>query len=332
MNNNFNIIFIGGSITEGAGVSMYENSYVYKVSEYLKILYQDKKVNIINSGVSGTGSNFGVFRLKRDVIDNDPDLVFIEFAVNDRIFNPKEVSISMEGIVRSLLKLDVPPAIIFLIIPTEMSDACGDVHKKIAYYYDIPVVDIQDHIFREIGKGDISWNYISCDSLHPNDLGNKLYADYIISFLKENDITNLKRSVLHNPPLMKYEFNNPRLVSYEAATFYGNWKEENFHMKKRIEMAAVSEVIGDCIEFSFKGRCLGITTLQSKDCGVLEVNIDGDKYELDLYSQVSSNFVTAINLRDLQDTDHLLVLRVSEKRNPNSNGNKIIIGDFILDR
>lgn len=332
MNKDFNVIFLGGSITEGAGASDYKKSYVNLTAEFLKGTYPYYNINIINSGASGTGSNFGLFRLERDVISYKPNLVFVEFAVNDRICNPKEVSIHMEGIVRSLLKLDVPPVIIFLVTPTEMSDACGDVHKKIAYYYNIPVVDIQDYIWREIGKENILWNDISCDSLHPNDLGHRLYADCIISFLKENDITNLKSSFLHNPPLMKYEFNNPRLVSYEAATFYGNWREENFHMEKRIEMAAVSDIIGDCIEFDFKGRCLGITTLLSKDCGVLEVNIDGDNYELDLYSQISSNFVTAINLRDLQDTDHSLVLRVSEKRNPNSSGNKIIIGDFILDR
>lgn len=222
MNKDFNVVFLVGSITEGGGSSNYKNSYVNLLGNFLKETYSDYNINIINLGASGTGSNFGLFRLERDVISYKPNLVFVEFAVNDRICNPKEVSINMEGIVRSLLKLDVQPVIIFLVTPTEMSDACGDVHKKIAYYYNIPVVDIQDYIWREIGKEKILWNDVACDSLHPNDL--------------------------------------------------------------------------------------------------------------DLYSKTSSNFVTAINLRNLQDTDHSLVLRVSEKRNPNSSGNKIIIGDFILDR
>lgn len=332
MNKGFNIVFLGGSITEGGGASNYKNSYVSLLEKFLKETYSDYNINIINSGASGTGSNFGLFRLERDVSSYKPNIVFIEFAVNDRICNSKEVSIYMEGIVRSLLKLDVPPVIIFLIAPTEMSDSCGDVHKKIAYYYNIPVADIQDYIWREIGRGNILWNDIASDSLHPNDLGHKLYADCIISFLKENNIINLKASRLHNPPLMRYEFDNPKLVSYELATFYGNWREENYHMKRRMEMAAVSDVIGNCIKFDFKGSCFGFTTLQSTDCGILEVSIDGNEYKLDLYSTMTNHFVTVINLNSLQDTDHSLILRVSEKKNANSNGYKIVIGDFIVDR
>lgn len=332
MNKDFNVIFFGGSITEGSGASDYKKSYVNLLAEFLNEAHPDYTINIINSGASGIGSNFGLFRLARDVISYKPDVVFVEFAVNDRIYNSKEVSMYMEGIVRRLLKLDAPPVIIFLVTPTDMSDACGDVHKKIAYYYNIPVVDIQDYIWRKIGKGDISWNDIACDSIHPNDLGHKLYADCIISFLKENNIINLKASLLRKSPLMRYEFSNPRLVSYESATFYGNWREENFYMAKRMEMAAVSDIVGNCIKFDFKGSSFGITTLQSKDCGILEVSIDGNEYKLDLYSTMTNHFVTVINLNGLPNTDHSLILRVSEKKNANSSGHKIVIGDFIVDR
>ncbi len=30
----FNVVFLGGSITEGAGASKYQNSYTYIVGEY----------------------------------------------------------------------------------------------------------------------------------------------------------------------------------------------------------------------------------------------------------------------------------------------------------
>lgn len=131
----FNVVFLGGSITQGAGASKYENSFVYKVSEYIEELYKDKNINIINSGIDGTGSEFGLFRLKRDVINKKADLVFIEFAVNDRIINSQIASITTEGILRELSNCEKPPAVVFLITPTGLGDACSSVHKRVAYYY-----------------------------------------------------------------------------------------------------------------------------------------------------------------------------------------------------
>ena len=37
----------------------------------------------INAAVSGTGSDYGAPRLQRDVLRHRPDLLFVEFAVND---------------------------------------------------------------------------------------------------------------------------------------------------------------------------------------------------------------------------------------------------------
>ncbi|MCS4454428.1 SGNH/GDSL hydrolase family protein [Clostridium botulinum] len=129
-NNDFNIVFLGGSITEGTGAVAKDKAYVHIVGEYFKNLYKHKKVNIYNAGIGGTGSRFGLFRLERDVICYNPDLVFFEFSVNDRIENPFDASITTEGVVRKLLFLKNPPKIIFLITPSEMADACSSLHKK----------------------------------------------------------------------------------------------------------------------------------------------------------------------------------------------------------
>ena len=59
------IAIIGGSITEGAGASNYKSTYVYKVEQYLKEKYEN--ITIKNLGAGGTASQFGLFRLKRDL-------------------------------------------------------------------------------------------------------------------------------------------------------------------------------------------------------------------------------------------------------------------------
>jgi lysophospholipase L1-like esterase len=50
---------------------------------WLKEQYPKATINLVNSGISGTGSDFRDRRYDRDVLSKNPDLVLIEFCVND---------------------------------------------------------------------------------------------------------------------------------------------------------------------------------------------------------------------------------------------------------
>ncbi len=334
MNKDLNVVFLGGSITEGAGATVYDKSYAALVSNYLKEHYCNINinVNIYNMGASGTGSDFGLFRLERDVLSKQPDIVFIEFAVNDRIMNSSDVSVYMEGMIRELLKLKEVPYIILLIAPTMMSDACGDVHKKIAYYYNLPIIDVQDYIWREIGKDKLDWRDMAIDTLHPNDLGHRLYGEYIIRKIEEEKLLEKKNYVFKEKQLTEFQFVDPKIRSYEEAVFYGHWREDNFYLKNRLEVSAISDSVGDCVEFVFKGRFIAVTTLLSRDCGILEIELDGIKGSIDLYMDSDNFFSTAINKANLSFEEHRLILRVSERKNPKSSGNKIVLGGFLVEQ
>ncbi|MBE6068689.1 MAG: SGNH/GDSL hydrolase family protein [Clostridium lundense] len=329
--NNFNVVFLGGSITEGAGASKYTNSFTYNIEDYIKQKYKDKNVSVFNEGISGTGSQFGLFRLKRDVASKDPDIVFIEFAVNDRIVDSNSVLITAEGLIRELLKLSKAPAIIFLITPTELEDACGDLHKRIADYYNISCIDIQNYVWNNIRRNKYRWNEISIDNLHPNDKGHDIYGDYIISVLENNDGILFNKPILRENILTGFEFKNPRLISYEEAIFYGHWKEENINIKGKMNIAAVSDMIGDCIEIYFNGNYFAITTLLTRNSGILEIEIDGATGSIDLYSNTDPYFTCVLNIDNLAEGTHRAVLRVSERKNINSVGNRIVIGEFLVD-
>ena len=78
------IIFFGGSISDGASVVDRErDSYRALMTAWLRTRYAGCRLEAINSAVGGTGSDFGLARLERDVLRYRPDLVVIEFAVND---------------------------------------------------------------------------------------------------------------------------------------------------------------------------------------------------------------------------------------------------------
>ena len=79
----FNVAFFGGSITEGAGASCYEKSWAGRFTAWLDEKFPNCQINGIQASIGGTSSSLGVFRCDKDVLSKDPDLVFIEFAVND---------------------------------------------------------------------------------------------------------------------------------------------------------------------------------------------------------------------------------------------------------
>lgn len=325
-----NIYFVGGSITEGAGASKYINSYAALVSKYLEDEYREN-LNIINLGAGGTASNFGVFRIAQHFSKQKPDIVFLEFAVNDRIYPLDDINIYYENLIIEIFKWNKKVKIISLEMPTGMSDACSTEHKKIAYHYNIPVIDVQDSVWKEIGRDKYTWKDISIDNLHPNDMGHKIYGEIIVKVLKNINLEHIECWV-HKKPITNYILRNPGIKSYEECTFYGNWVEKEVNLNNKFSVGAMTESIGDCIEINFKGRYLSVMALLSKASGILECILD-DKFtfKLDLYMNNEGYFSTLINLKDIEDGNHNLLMKLSENRNPESCGNEIIIGGFLVE-
>ena len=79
------VAFLGGSITEGAGSSPSSNRYATLITNefFQKTRTNGAKVTEINGGVGGTGAAFGLQRINKDITYANPDIVFVEFAVND---------------------------------------------------------------------------------------------------------------------------------------------------------------------------------------------------------------------------------------------------------
>jgi len=63
------IAYLGGSITAQEG-------WRPKTLNWFQEQFPSAKVSQINAAIGGTGSDLGVFRLKQDVLDQRPDLLF----------------------------------------------------------------------------------------------------------------------------------------------------------------------------------------------------------------------------------------------------------------
>src|SRR5256885_1588445 len=70
------IAYLGGSITA-------QDGWRPKTLNWFRQHFPKAQVREINAAIGGTGSDLGVFRLQHDVLEQKPDVLFIEFAVND---------------------------------------------------------------------------------------------------------------------------------------------------------------------------------------------------------------------------------------------------------
>lgn len=324
-----NIYFVGGSITEGVGASNVSNSYAKLISDYLKSTY--KQIKIINLGAGGTASHFGVFRIAQHFEKQSPDVVFLEFAVNDRIYSLEDIKVYYENLICQVYRWNKNCNIISIEAPTGLCDACASIHADIAGYYNIPVIDVQAKVWKEINENQYSWQDISIDNIHPNDKGHKIYAEKIIEQLKNIDVLSMVQFP-EKEPITQVIFKHPRIKSYEECTFFGNWLEREVNLNNKVNMVAVNENIGECVEVNFKGKYLSILTILSRNAGMLECILDYKyTFNLDLYMEHEGYFNFEVNTKDLSEGSHNLLMKISNQNNSKSLGHEIVIGGFLVD-
>ena len=136
------VAYLGGSITAQGG-------WRIKTLEWFQKQYPKAKVHEINAAIGGTGSMLGAFRLQHDVLRHKPDLLFVEFAVNDAGAPPIRLLQTMEGIVRQTWLADPETDICFVYTLTErmLSDLqqgkyprAASVMERLADHYGIPSI------------------------------------------------------------------------------------------------------------------------------------------------------------------------------------------------
>lgn len=174
--------FLGGSITQGSLSSTPKNCYAYLVYEWWKKSFPNAAFSFVNGGIGGTTSHYGGARAWKDVLCYRPDIVTVDFSVNDDANEFFEET--YEGTLRRLLMAPSAPAVVVLNnVFYDTGKNAQDYHNRIADHYGIPHVSIKDTIFPDVESGKIVRADITPDNLHPNDKGHSLVADEICKLL-----------------------------------------------------------------------------------------------------------------------------------------------------
>ena len=172
------VAYIGGSITEGIKVKP-EECWAKLSFDHLTEMFPKAKMNYVNAGMSGTPSSLGIIRAERDVLApyGDPDIVFIEFAVNDAQDSTSKEA--YESLVRRMLGLSPDTAVILLFMRTDSGYSCQKHMSEIGYHYGLPMISVNDALTQEINAGRLLWSDYADDGAHPNVYGNLLVTDMI---------------------------------------------------------------------------------------------------------------------------------------------------------
>ena len=222
--------FLGGSITQGSLSSTPKTCYAYLVYEWWKKSFPNAAFSFVNGGIGGTTSHYGGARAWKDVLCYRPDIVTVDFSVNDDANEFFEET--YEGTLRRLLAAPSAPAVVVLNnVFYDTGKNAQDYHNRIADHYGIPHVSIKDTIFPDVESGKIVRADITPDNLHPNDKGHSLVADEICKLLDsikaemeeetiageniEGKITKTEASVLLPAPLTENAYEHSRLIQIQ---------------------------------------------------------------------------------------------------------------------
>ncbi|MCQ2449979.1 MAG: SGNH/GDSL hydrolase family protein [Clostridia bacterium] len=287
----FTIGYIGGSITQGAVASSEQARYANLTTAWLEGTFPRSTFKTQNAGIGSTGSYIGIHRAQNDLLAAKPDIVFIEYAVNDSAGD----NTAYDNLIRKIWNSPSKPAVILLTnvardMGTKEYRSNKESELENGKFYDLPVLSPGDAILYTCNNEKMAqWNELinASDWVHPTDYGHSVISQVIQRYLrgviednvagkisgKESDLTKslytekYKNATILQPANTKPVKNSGFTTSKEKLQqFNGYWKASKTNSS---------------IEFDVTGKNIGLLYLmtdsssETHKSGIFEVYIDG---------------------------------------------------------
>lgn len=273
---------IGGSITQGTAASGAENCYASRFFAWWQEKFPECEVNPVNAGIGGTDSYLGVHRLDEQVLSYSPDVVVIEFSVNDTDKTMNKYS--YDSLVRKVLSAENKPAVILLFTTQEDGTSLQDVHKEIGAAYDLPMISYRQAVYPEVEAGTINWKDISPDNIHPNNVGHGIIGQLLSRYLDgvySSDTAALAAEVtaFDAEGYTNDYYKNAKLVNASQMEYTADGFEVGQNkLYSQFPENWITEG-GGTLSFETECQNLGILYLKTTDgkSGTYEVYVDGER-------------------------------------------------------
>lgn len=341
------IAYLGGSITA-------QHGWRPQSLQLFRKLFPKAQIDEIHAAIGGTGSDFGVCRLKKDVLEGRPDLVFIEFAVNDGGRAPVEIRKNIEGIIRQIWAQDKNTDICFVytltngmekqIINTRKMTRAASVMEELADYYSIPSINFGKRVAELAGEGKIDMKSsepivkgkaadpsmktraavdkngkipFAKDGVHPDAAtGHVLYTEAIERSLPAIFAASKENSKPRSVPPAKRADCIEKVGTIMIDELPQTKEFARAPFGKSAWGRFVKLVPGQEFEFKFKGTRAIACVRFGTDGGIMELTLDGKTREIKCFDRHCSwNRRMIVVLGDnLEDKVHTVKIRASGKK------------------
>jgi lysophospholipase L1-like esterase len=296
------IAYLGGSITAQEG-------WRPKTLAWFQKSFPKARVSQINAAIGGTGSDLGVFRLKQDVLDHRPDLIFVEFAVNDGGTPPRQIRQCMEGIVRQAWKTlpDCDICYVYTLVagmaPTLQEGKfprAASAMESVAAHYGIPSIHMGLEVARLAQQGRLVFQgklpktdaekralgdkiVFSPDNVHPfAETGHELYLQAIVRSMPAiRGAAKAPAPHVLAAPLVADNYERAKLLPIDKARLSAGFRRLDprtdplaNRYAQRMTTLYRGNKPGETITFKFKGTRAAIYDVIGPDCGQVSITLD----------------------------------------------------------
>lgn len=192
-NRAINLVFHGHSVPAG----YWHNSEVHTLDSYPHIVLENVKaayphavINMIVTAIGGENSMQGVERMKDEVLVHRPDVLFIDYALNDMWHPTEKVAPAWKSMIEQALAVGVK---VILVTPSpDQREAITEnenrlaLHaeqiRKLAAEYGIGLADPFE-VFQLIAKTKLGIKPFMSHVNHPNRAGHEIMAAQILPWL-----------------------------------------------------------------------------------------------------------------------------------------------------
>lgn len=287
------VAYLGGSITAAA------DGWRTLTTEHLRHRFPNTTVTEISAGLPGTGSDLGACRLERDVLRHRPNLLFVEFAVNDANTAPARIERTIEGIVRQTWRADPGTDIFFVytVSAPGLPDLragkfppAAEAMERVAAHYGIPSLHFGVEVAQRVAAGELVFKNpaapkdartFSLHGVHPTAAGHRIYFATLERALRTLRETSAPRLPSLPTPLHADNWENAQLREIEPSLLQGDWspvKPDDPNLrgvaKALLPPTWRATKPGDTLTFEFTGRTFGLLGIAAPDNGEFRVTVD----------------------------------------------------------
>ena len=193
-NRTVNLVFHGHSVPAGyykAPLVKPFGAYPLMLLKELKELYPYAVINIINTSIGGENAVSGANRFESDVLVHKPDVLFIDYSLNDRgvgLEKSREAWSSMidkalDRNIKIILLSPSPDTQTDILEPNNILEQHANQVRSLAKENGIGLIDSYELFRNKVLAGDSLSIYMSL-VVHPNEKGHQIITDELIRYFK----------------------------------------------------------------------------------------------------------------------------------------------------